>query len=78
MFFWNSLGFTVTQWVFAISLSRIMVEVELVGRDQIIRKKVNFILLVEESLRSLSREVTEYLFVRNKTLALEDNVREDE
>lgn len=55
-----------------------MVEVELVGRDQIIRKKVNFILLVEESLRSLSREVTEYLFVRNKTLALEDNVREDE
>jgi len=60
------------------TLSRIMVEVELVGRDQIIRKKVNFILLVEESLRSLSREVTEYLFVRNKTLALEDNVREDE
>lgn len=60
------------------TLSRIMVEVELVGRDQVIRKKVNFILLVEESLRSLSREVTEYLFVRKKTLALEDNVREDE
>ena len=52
------------------TLSRIMVEVELVGRDQVIRKKVNFILLVEESLRSLSREVTEYLFVRKKTLAL--------
>ena len=60
------------------TLSRIMVEVELVGRDQVIRKKVNFILLVEESLRSLSREVTEYLFVRKKTLALEDNVGEDE
>ena len=55
-----------------------MVEVELVRRDQIIRKKVNFILLVEESLRSLSREVTEYLFVGKKTLALEDTVREDE
>lgn len=60
------------------TLRRIMVEVELVRRDQIIRKKVNFILLVEESLRSLSREVTEYLFVGKKTLALEDNVREDE
>ena len=55
-----------------------MVEVELVGRDQVIRKKVNFISLVEESLRSLSKEVTEYLFVVKKTLALDDNVREDE
>lgn len=60
------------------TLRRIMVEVELVRRDQIIRKKVNFTLLVEESLRSLSREATEYLFVGKKTLALEDNVREDE
>ena len=60
------------------NLRRIMVEVELVGRDQVIRKKVNFISLVEESLRSLSKEVTEYLFVVKKTLALEDNVREDE
>ena len=53
-------------------------EIGQVGRNQIMKKKVNFILLVVESLRNLSREVTEDLFVGKKTLALEDSVREDE
>lgn len=53
-------------------------EIGQVGRGQIMKKKFNFILLVVESLRNLSRKVTEDLFVGKKTLSLEDNVREDE
>lgn len=48
---------------------RIMVEeIGQVGRGQIMKKKFNFILLVVESLRNLSRKVTEDLFVGKKTV----------
>lgn len=41
------------------------------------KKKVSLVLLVEDSLRNLSRKVRD-LFIGKKTLALKDHIRENE
>lgn len=55
----------------------VIVEVRQVGRGQIMKKKVSLVLLVEDSLRNLSRKVRD-LFIGKKTLALKDHIRENE